>query len=94
MIKVHIQAVCEFCDGEAHDTTGPDVDYKGESLVRDQPRTYCQGNGCRDKWVTLDAFIEMLTSIALADLREPDWLELVQEKVASQYQDSREAAGI
>jgi hypothetical protein len=39
-------------------------------------------------------FIEMLTSIALVDLMEPNWLELAQEKVASQYQDSREAAGI
>ena len=94
MVKVHIQTVCEFCDGEAYVPIGPDVDYNGEPFIRHQPCAYCQGSGYRDKWVTLDAFIEMLTSIALADLMEPSWLDLAQEKLASQYQDSREAAGI
>jgi hypothetical protein len=94
MIKVHIQTMSEFCDGEAYTPIGPGVDYNGQPFIRHQPCAYCQGSGYRDKSVTLDTFIEMLTSIALVDLMEPNWLELAQEKVASQYQDSREAAGI
>jgi hypothetical protein len=37
MIKVHIQTVCEFCDGEAYVPIGPDVDYNGEPFIRHQP---------------------------------------------------------
>lgn len=94
MIKVHIQTVCEFCDGEAYVPTRPDVDFKGQPFMRHQPCPYCHGDGYRDKRVTLDTFIGMLTTVALADPMEPDWVELSHENITSQYQDSREAAGV
>ena len=94
MMKVRIHDWCEFCDGEAYVPVGPDVDFNNQPYIRNQRCSYCQGKGCRDKWITLDAFIEMLTTVALADPMEPDWLELAQQEPFSQYQDSREAAGI
>ena len=51
----------------------------------------CHGNGNRAKWVGLRELSDLLErAIAL----EPDYLELAQEKPVSQYQDSRDAAGI
>ena len=93
MIKVHIQTVCEFCDGEAYVPIDPDIDSNGQHYIRHQLCAYCQGNGCRKKWVTLDSFVELLTAVAVSDPMEPNWSKLAQEKVTSQYQDGRDAAG-
>lgn len=94
MIKVHILTVCEFCDGQAYQPVGPEIDANGDPYTRYRLCTYCKGSGNREKWVALDAFVEMLTAVALSDPMEPDWSKLAQEKVTSQYQDSRDAAGM
>ena len=41
MIKVHILDRCEFCDGEAYILVSEDVDARGESFDRYQPREMC-----------------------------------------------------
>jgi len=94
MLKVHILTKCEFCDGEAYIQEGEAISMDGEVYTHYRPCYYCKGKGELEKWVRLDEFLEMLTTVALADPMEPDWLELAQRKSTSQYQDSRDAADI
>ena len=91
MMKVRILDRCEFCDGEAYVFVCEDVDARGETFDRYRPCEMCHGNGNRAKWVGLRELSDLLErAIAM----EPDYLELARQKPISQYQDSRDAAGI
>jgi len=91
MIKVRILDRCEFCDGEAYIFDRQDVDARGKTYDRYRPCEMCHGSGNRAKWVSLREFSDLLErAIAM----EPDYLELAREKPVSQFQDSRDAAGI
>lgn len=91
MIKVCILDRCEYCDGEAYVFLCEDVDANGDSFDRYQPCEMCQGSGNRAKWVSVKDLADLLER---AVSMEPDYLELAREKPVSQYQDSRDAAGI
>ncbi len=91
MMKVRILDCCEFCDGEAYVFVCEDVDARGETFDRYRHCEMCHGSGNRAKWVGLREFSDLLErAIAM----EPDYLELARQKPISQYQDSRDAAGI
>ena len=91
MIKVRILDRCEFCDGEAYIYDYQDVDTQGEAYDRYRPCEMCHGSGNRAKWIGLRELSDLLErAIAM----EPDYLELARQKPISQYQDSRDAAGI
>ena len=91
MMKVRILDRCEFCDGEAYIFDRQDVDARGKTYDRYRPCEMCHGSGNRAKWVSLREFSDLLErAIAM----EPDYLELAREKPVSQFQDSRDAAGI
>jgi len=91
MIKVRILDRCEFCDGEAYVFVCEDVDARGETFDRNRPCKMCQGTGNRAKWIVLRELSDLLErAIAM----EPDYLDLARQKPVSQYQDSRDAAGI
>lgn len=94
MIKVHILTQCDHCDGEAYLPAGEAESYTGERYTRYQPCPQCEGSGKQAKWVSLQDFLEMLAKAASQDPLEPDWLELARKQSISQYQDSRDAAGI
>jgi len=51
----------------------------------------CHGSGNRATWVSVKDLAELLER---AVSMEPDYLELAREKPVSQYQDSRDAAGL
>jgi len=91
MIKVRILDRCEFCDGEAYLFVSEDVDANGDTFDRYRPCEMCHGSGNRVKWVGLRELSDLMERfIAL----EPDYLELARDKPVSQYQDSRDSAGI
>lgn len=89
--KVRILIRCEACFGEAYMPAGEDVSHTGEQYTRYEPCTTCQGSGMQEKWVTLHEFANMLDR---AVSMEPDYQELAHRVPVTQYQDSREAAGI
>jgi hypothetical protein len=91
MMKVRILDRCEFCDGEAYIFDYEDADARGESYDRYRPCEMCHGSGNRAKWVGLRELSDLLER---AITMEPDYAELAREKPVSQYQDSRDAAGI
>ena len=91
MIKVRILDRCEFCDGEAYIFDRQDVDSRGETYDRYRPCEMCNGSGNLAKWVSLREFADLLER---ATSFEPDHTALAKEQPTSQYQDSRDAAGI
>jgi hypothetical protein len=91
MIKVQILDRGEFCDGEAYLFVCEDVDARGETYDRYRPCEVCQGSGNQAKWVSLPEFADLLER---ATSFEPDYVDLSKEQPISQYQDSRESAGI
>jgi RecJ-like exonuclease len=91
MIKVRIHDQCDFCDGDAYVFVCEDSDSRGETFDRFRPCEMCHGSDNRAKWVSLRELSDLLErAIAM----EPDYLELAREKPVSQYQDSRDSAGI
>jgi hypothetical protein len=90
-MKVHICVPCSFCDGEAYLPAGEAVSCAGEHYTRHRRCAYCLGSGEREKWVNLQEFADLLER---ATSMEPDYQELARVKPTSQYQDSRDAAGI
>ena len=90
-MKVQILARCEFCDGEAYIYDCQDVDTQGEEYERYRPCEMCHASGNQAKWVSLRELADLLER---ATSMQPDYLELAREKPTSQYQDSRDAAGI
>jgi hypothetical protein len=91
MIKVQILTQCRHCQGEAYLPVGEGESYTGEAYMRYQPCPQCQGSGKQTQWVSLSEFTDLLER---AVSFEPDYLELDKAKPISQFQDSREAAGI
>ena len=94
MIKVRILTRCEHCGGEAYLPAGEAETYNGERYTRYLPCPCCNGSGNQAKWVSLQDFLAMLIEATARDPMEPDWLELARKQPISQYQDSRDAAGI
>ena len=91
MIKVRILDRCEFCDGDAYVYVCEDVDANGDTFDRYRPCEMCHGSGNRATWISLRDLSNLIErAIAL----ESDYLELSRQKPVSQYQDSRDAAGI
>ena len=91
MIKVNILTTCEFCEGEAYLPIGEAESYAGEKYIRYEPCPQYQGSGKQTKWISLQEFADLLDR---AISFEPDYQELASHKPVSQYQDSRECAGI
>ena len=91
MIKVRILDRCEFCEGKAYIFDYQDVDSHGEKYDRYRPCEMCHGSGNQAKWVSLREFADLLER---AISFEPDYSALAQEQPTSQYQDSRDSAGI
>ena len=89
-MKVIVIDRCEFCDGEAYLYAG---EYKDGDIERPvyQACQACKGAGEREKAISLREFADLLDR---AVSMEPDWSALAKEKPISQFQDSREAAGI
>ena len=90
MLKVVVIDRCEYCDGEAYLYAG---EYKDGNVERPvyQACPACKGAGEREKAISLREFADLLDR---AISMEPDYAELAKVKPVSQYQDSREAAGI
>ena len=91
MMKVRILDRCETCDGDAYIFDYQDLDSRGETYDRYRPCVMCQGSGNQAKWVSLREFADLLER---ATSFEPDYVDLSKERPISQYQDSRESAGI
>ena len=91
MIKVRILDRCEACVGEAYIFEYQDLDSRGEPYDRYRPCEVCQGSGTQAKWVSLRDFADLLEKAVSFDT---DYAALAQEQPTSQYQDSRDAAGI
>ena len=91
MIKVRILDRCEFCEGEAYIYDFRDVDVHGEAYDRYRPCEMCNGSGNQARWISLREFADLLER---ATSFEPDHAALAKEQPTSQYQDSRDAAGI
>jgi hypothetical protein len=62
----------------------------GEPYIRHISCPACQGSGTQAKRVPLSEFADLL----YADPMEPDYQRLAHMEPLSQFQDSREAAGI
>ena len=90
-MKVYIRTTCSFCDGEAYLPVREAVGYTGEQYTQHRRCAYCLGSGEQDKWVNLREFADLLER---AISMEPDYQDLARKRPTSQYQDSREAAGI
>jgi len=90
-MKVHIRTTCSFCDGEAYLPVRETVSFTGERYTQHNRCPHCLGSGEQEIWVSLqelDDLLERATSM------EPDYQELARERPTSQYQDSRDAAGL
>ena len=89
--KVQILIQCTHCDGEAYLPDREDISATGERYMRYAPCPNCQGSGKQTQWITLGEFADLLDH---ATALKPDWAELARKEPISQYQDSRDAAGI
>ena len=89
-MKVIVIDRCEFCDGEAYIYAG---EYKDGDLERPvyQACQACKGSGELEKAISLQELADLLDR---AVSMEPDYAALSRRKPVSQFQDSREAAGI
>ena len=94
MIKIHILSTCTHCSGDAYLPSGEGEDANGHKYTRYIPCPMCEGSGNQTKWISLIEFIELFDEAANIDPLEPDYQELAQELPVSQYQDSRDSAGI
>jgi hypothetical protein len=90
-IKVKVLTDCEFCEGRAYIPIGEAEDPNGGIYTRYTPCSYCEGSGLRTKYINLVDFIRLMETI---DICQPDYRAMAEEEPVSQYQDSREAAGI
>ena len=91
MMKVRILDRCELCDGEAYVFDCEDIDSHGETYDSYRPCEVCHGSGNQAKWVSLRELADLLERVISF---EPDYAALAQEQPTSQYQDSRDSAGI
>ena len=90
MLKVIVIDRCDLCDGESYLYAG---EYKDGDIERPvyQACQACKGAGEREKAISLREFADLLDR---AISMEPDYAELAKVKPVTQFQDSREAAGI
>lgn len=90
MLKVIVIDRCDICDGEVYVYAG---EYKDGDIERPvyQACQACKGTGEREKAISLREFADLLDR---AISMEPDYAELAKVKPVTQFQDSREAAGI
>lgn len=93
-IKVQIRTRCEYCHGEAYLPVSEEISASGEKYTRHLPCPVCLGEGETNRWISLRDFYELLNDAAVRDPMEVDWADLAQKAPVSQYQDSRESAGI
>ena len=89
--KVQIKTTCDYCNGKAYIPLRKTKSYCGEIYTRYLPCNYCEGTGLLPKWISLVEFIIMIDAI---DPMQPDYEALSQHEPTSQYQDSRDSAGI
>ena len=89
--KVQVLATYEDCDGEAYVFDRLDTDAGGKPYKRYKPCVGCNGTGKATQWISLSDFADL---VERATSMEPDWQMLSKQKPVSQYQDSRDAAGI
>lgn len=89
--KVQVLATCEHCDGEAYVFERADVDIAGRPYDRYKPCAGCNGTGKASQWISLSELADLMER---ATSMEPDWQMLARQKPTSQYQGSRDAAGI
>ena len=60
MVKVHILAQCEQCNGQAYLPAGEGEDHKGQKYPCYTPCPQCEGSGIQPKWVSLPEFVKLL----------------------------------
>ena len=89
--KVQILIQCTHCDGEAYLPDREDISATGETYTRYEACPKCQGSGVQTQWISLGEFQDLLDC---ATALRPDWAELARKEPISNYQDSRESAGI
>ena len=94
MLKVQILTECKNCQGDAYLPVGTEVSYSGEAYMRFEPCPVCQGSGSFARWITLQEFLDLLEVEAVKDPMQVDNAELAKQRPVSQYQESRDAAGI
>lgn len=90
-MKVHIRTICINCEGQAYLPVREVVSYSGERYTQHHRCPHCLGSGEQEQWISLREFADLLEK---ATSMEPDYQELARERPTSQYQDSRDAAGI
>lgn len=91
-IKVHISTNCSFCEGKAYIPDGVGETCDSVFYEKHKPCPDCQGTGRISQWITLNQLANLLDQI---DPFEVDWAALAEEKEPiSQFEDSRESAGL
>lgn len=93
-IKVNIKTKCEYCNGEAYVRMGEAQSYTGDIYPTYAPCKYCEGTGERAIWIGLAEFSELLNNTEINYLINPGYKVIGKEEPISQYQDSRDSAGI
>ena len=88
---VQLLTTCQNCTGEAYLPIGEFESCSGETYTRYAACPHCQGSGSQTQWISLRELAELLEQ---AVSLEPNWKELAQQKFATQYADSCDAAGI
>ncbi len=73
MIKVHILAQCEHCNGEAHLPVGEAESYSGQRHKRYLPCPQCQGSGNQAKCVSLAELAALLKEIQCSHEHTSYW---------------------
>ena len=91
MTKVNILTRCEHCEGDCYLPAGETESNTGERYMRYEPCPKCNGVGRQTSWIGLREFADLLER---AVAFEPDYQELAQQQPISEYQDSRDAAGV
>lgn len=90
-IKIHIKTECQFCDGQAYISQGKAESCTGEIYTKYRKCGYCDESGLMSKWISL---VELINHMDQINVMEPDYLALAEVEPTSQYQDSRDSAGI
>ena len=91
--KVRILTRCDACCGEAYLPVSEKTSFTGEKYIRYEACPNCDGSGKAANWIDLAELAKLIDEVTSIPL-QPNWQELAQEEPTSQYQDSREAAGI
>ena len=92
-IKIQILDTCSTCKGRAYIPVREEVSNTGERYLRHEPCQTCQGSGKDTRWISLDQLVDLIANLD-ADPMQPDYHELARAEPTSQYEDSRDAAGI